>query len=184
MNLGKFLRERGMHYIGTVRENRLKGCSLRPEKEIRKEPRGVSDSCLEVDSGTLAERWYDNKKMDVITSYVGTEPMTMVKRFVKAKTMIEVPCPAVSAAYNENMGGVDLLDSLTALFKAKLKTRRWYLYIFYHTLNMAVATSWLRYRRQCHLMSLPRIELCQFQADVAESLVIYMRKPGRPSSNS
>ena len=32
INLVKSLRERGMHYVGTVRENRLKGCSLRPEK--------------------------------------------------------------------------------------------------------------------------------------------------------
>ena len=154
------IKERGMHYVGTVRENRLKGCSLRPENEMKKESRGATDSCLEVDSGILAVRWY-NKKVDVITSYVGTEPMTKMKRFDrKAKTMIEVPCPFI-ATYNQNMGGVNLLDSLTAFYnyKAKLKTRCWYLYIFYHTLNMAVVTSWLRYRRQCHPLSLPRIKL-------------------------
>ena len=182
INLVKSLRERGMHYVGTVRENRLKGCSLRPEKDMRKEPRGAMDSCLDVDSNILAVRWYDNKKVDVVSSYVGIEPVTKVTRFDrKAKKMIEVPCPAVVVTYNQNMGGVDLLDSLTALYKAKTKTRRWYLYIFYHTINMAVVTSWLRYRRQCHLLKVPHKKLSDFQADIADSLVNCMRKPGRPS---
>ena len=69
INLVKSLRERGMHYVGTVRENRLKECSLRQEKDMRKEPRGAMDSCLDVDSNILAVRWYDNKKVDVVSSW-------------------------------------------------------------------------------------------------------------------
>ncbi|KAK3770737.1 hypothetical protein RRG08_019827 [Elysia crispata] len=55
MNLVTALRERGMQYIGTVRENRLKGCSLRLEKEIRKVLRRASGSCLEVNPAGVAE---------------------------------------------------------------------------------------------------------------------------------
>ena len=85
MNLVTALRERGMQYIGTVRENRLKGCSLRLEKEIRKVLRRASGSCLEVNPGKMTVWWYENKKVKVITSIVGTEPMTMVKWFDKRK---------------------------------------------------------------------------------------------------
>ena len=64
---------------------------------------------------------------------------------------IEVPCPAAVKAYNSGIGGVDLLDSLTALFKSKLKTRRWYMYIFFHSLNMMTVTAWLLYKRDVEL---------------------------------
>lgn len=96
------------------------------------------------------------------------------------------------------MGGVDLLDSLTALYKARIKTRRWYIYIFYHTINMAIVTAWLLYRRHCGLFNERAIadaqlgqdktpekikapKLSDFISDVADALVRVERRPGRPS---
>ena len=102
------------------------------------------DSLVDVDANIVALRWYDNKKVDVISSFVGEEPVTSVSRWdKKGKKKVDVPCPAAIHQYNKNMGGVDLLDSLTALYKAKIKTRRWYIYIFYHSINMVLVTSWL-----------------------------------------
>ncbi|GFN83840.1 PiggyBac transposable element-derived 4-like protein [Plakobranchus ocellatus] len=113
LQLVKLLKSRGFFYVGTVRENRLKGCSLKPEKVLRKEKRGATDEKVEMNSNVVAVRWYDNRKVDLISSFIGSHPMGKVKRYdKKAKETIEVDCPAVVEKYNKNMGGVDLLNSI------------------------------------------------------------------------
>ena len=184
--LVKKLKEKGIWYTGTVRENRLKGCHLKPEKEMKKQGRGDMDSLVDVDANIVALRWYDNKKVDVISSFVGEEPVTSVSRWdKKGKKKVDVPCPAAIHQYNKNMGGVDLLDSLTALYKAKIKTRRWYIYIFYHSINMVLVTSWLWYRRHCKLLDETEMKLSSFLDQVASALILVdKKKPGRPSLES
>jgi len=95
VNLVKQLKEKGLLYVGTVRENRLKGCKLKAEKELAKEGRGSMDSLEDADSNIVVVRWYDNKKVDVISSYVGPEPVENVTRWDKKteeKNCNEVPC--------------------------------------------------------------------------------------------
>ncbi|XP_064614532.1 piggyBac transposable element-derived protein 2-like [Liolophura sinensis] len=179
------LRDRGMWYVGTVRENRLKGCNLKSEKHLKKEKRGAVDSKLEVNSNTVVVRWMDNRKVDLISSFVGVEPITTVNRYdKKRKQFVEVECPAIVKMYNKNMGGVDLLDSLTALYKFGIKSRRWYLYIFYHTINMAVVNSWNWYRRHCSLLAEKSLQLSDFQSNIASCLINVKKVPGRPAMNS
>ena len=98
------------------------------------------------------------------------------------KTTVEIPCPAVVKSYNQSMGGVDLLDSLTALFKAKIKSRRWYMYIFFHSINMIVVTAWLLYRRRSRVFKEKTMPLCDFQSQMATALIKADRKRGRRSS--
>ena len=62
LKLVKALRERGLLYVGTVKENRLKGCGLKAEKVMKKEGRGAMNSKVDVASNVVAVRWFDNKK--------------------------------------------------------------------------------------------------------------------------
>lgn len=82
--------------------------------------------------------------------------------------------------YNAFMGGVDLLDSLTALYKHPIKSRRWYMYIVYHTITMAVVNSWLWYKRHATLLDLKPMKLSCFQSMIADAL-IFVNKVGRPA---
>lgn len=108
---------------------------------------------VEVNSNTVVVRWLDNRKVDLISTCTGTEPMSKVTRYdKKQKKKIEVPCPAVVQEYNQKMGGVDLTDCLTALYKYSLKSRRWYVYISYHSVCASVVTACLLYRRHCVLL--------------------------------
>lgn len=43
------------------------------------------------------------------------------------------------------------MDSLCALYKYKIRCRRWYKYFFYHYIHLAVANSWLLYIRDFKL---------------------------------
>ncbi|XP_060873895.1 uncharacterized protein LOC132947633 [Metopolophium dirhodum] len=45
------------------------------------------------------------------------------------------------------MGGVDLLDSLIGRHKITMRTKKWYMWLFYHMLDMTIITAWLLYKR-------------------------------------
>ena len=83
--------------------------------------------------------------------------------------------PNAIGHYNKYMGGVDLLDSLTAKYKFPLKARRWYMYIFWHTIALAVINAWLLYKRDCEALKVPQkdiLKLRRFQAQLASSLIL------------
>ena len=181
------LMERGMHYVGTVRPNRLPGCLLKTEKELKGNGRGSFDFRVETSTNIVAVRWFDNKAVTLLSSYIGPEPVEMARRWdKKAKEYINIERPAVVQEYNRFMGGIDLLDSLLAKYKYRMKSKRWYMYLFWNSLMMAVVNSWLLYRRDCHLLLLPKASILnrrQFQAEVASALIQVnaAKKRGRPS---
>uniref|UniRef100_A0A3Q3EL87 PiggyBac transposable element-derived protein domain-containing protein n=1 Tax=Labrus bergylta TaxID=56723 RepID=A0A3Q3EL87_9LABR len=137
--LVQHLKERGIHYVGTIRMNRMKHCTMMDEKELKKNGRGSMDFRVNQEN---------NKAVNLISSFVGIEPVGNVKRWDrKSKTHIMVPRPAIVETYNKFMGGVDLLDMLSALYKFSFRSRRWYMYIWWHTVTVAVINAWNLYRR-------------------------------------
>ena len=122
----------------------------------------------------------------MLSSLAGIEPQDKAKRWDRTKKEhILVPRPAIVQLYNRNMGGVDLHDMLTALYKYPIKSRRWYLYIFWHTITIAVVNSWMKYRKDCSELSEKHVPLRSFQADTASALISSGQgkfKRGRPSA--
>ena len=107
------------------------------------------------------------------------------------KTYVEVERPHIMGIYNKYMGGVDLLDSFTAKYKFPVKSHRWYMYIFWHTITLAVVNAWLVYKRDCQALGVSKKEtlnLRLFQAQLATSLIlkdtVTTPKRGRPSAGS
>lgn len=83
------------------------------------------------------------------------------------------------------MGGIDLLDSCTTWYKFSLKARRWYMYIFWHFIQLAVINGWLWYRHDCKQLGIEKpLILRKFQGRVASGLVSVnaARKRGRPAA--
>ena len=85
------------------------------------------------------------------------------------------------------MGGVDLLDSLIALYRTKIKSKKWYHRLVYHFVDMTVVQSLLLYRRdsnEMHVDQKDQQRLLQFKTEIAYSLSKSSntnRKRGRPS---
>ncbi|XP_039469062.1 piggyBac transposable element-derived protein 3-like [Oreochromis aureus] len=93
-------------------------------------------------------KWYDNRSVTLLSDHIGANPVTEVDRWDRnQKKHITVPCPAVVQEYNKNMGGVDLLDSLIALYRNKVRSKKWYHRLVFHFLDMIIVTTWLLYRR-------------------------------------
>lgn len=100
----------------------------------------------------------------------------------KRKKFVQIDQPATIATYNSFMGGVDLFNYLTELYRFALKSRRWYMYLFYHSIMVATVNAWLLYRRHCLQLKEKHANLCHFKASVAESLIAAGKRPvGRPS---
>ena len=83
-----------------------------------------------------------------MSSFIGIEPVNDVKRYdAKQHKYIDVPRLYIVKQYNSYMGGIDKLDIMSALYKARIKSRRWYIYIWLHSVTIAVVNTWLLYRR-------------------------------------
>ncbi|XP_067940611.1 piggyBac transposable element-derived protein 3-like [Watersipora subatra] len=62
------LQEHGIYYTGTVRQNRLAGCTLTDEKSLKKRGRGAYDWKVEENSNIAAVRWYDNRGVTLLST--------------------------------------------------------------------------------------------------------------------
>lgn len=84
----------------------------------------------------------------MLFSYAGAEPKSMLKRFDRRiKKREDVDCPFVVKGYNRFMGGVDLMDGLIGRYIIKLRSRKWYIRLWYHFIDVAIVNSWLLYKR-------------------------------------
>ncbi|XP_061909468.1 piggyBac transposable element-derived protein 2-like [Entelurus aequoreus] len=189
LRLSVKLLDRGIHYVGTARQVRLLNCNIEDEKSLKKKGRGSYDVRVERNQNICAVKWYDSRADTFVSSFAGPEPVQKIKRWDKAnRTYIEVERPYIVGAYNKYMGGVGLLDS--AKYKFPIKSRRWYMYIFWHAIILAVVNAWLLYKRDCEALKVSSkvtMNKRPFQAQLASSLILVNAtletpKRGRPSS--
>ena len=145
-----YLKNKGILACGTVRTNRIQGRPLQSKKAMQKAGRGTMDYKSGAKFGVIIVKWFDNNAVHIASSYVGVEPMGIVERWSqKDQKKKNIQCPQLVLQYNKGMGGVDLADMLISLYRIKIKTRRLYIKIFCHLVDMAKVNAWLLYCRHC-----------------------------------
>ena len=168
--------------------DRLKHCPLPTDKKMKKSRRGTAVALLKKSDGVklTAVKWIDNRSVTLLSTCAGVLPAKNVRRWDKKESKeITVPCPSVIAHYNASMGGVDLLDSLIALYRTTIRSKKCYHRIFFHLFDMAVVQSWLTYKVSTGLPSREAMSLLQFKQRIATCLTKQGKqirgKRGRPS---
>ena len=132
----------------------------------------------------------DNSTVHLATGFVAPGNGPTVRRWSQTdKSYQEIACPMMVHEYNKFMGGVDLCDMMLSLYRVKLKSRRWYMPIFYYLSEVAVTNAWILYRRDCNLNGIDKKSqhsLVSFQNHIASDLLNVGRvaKRGRPSTGS
>ncbi|XP_047446638.1 piggyBac transposable element-derived protein 3-like [Mugil cephalus] len=187
------LAEQGIHSTGTVRSNRLPGVNLKSDADLKRAGRGAFEEKMAIvrDTTLHVVKWYDNCSVTLLSDHVGANPVTEVNRWDrKQKINITVPCLAVVREYNKNMGGLDLLDSLIALYRNRVRSKKWYHRLVFHFLDMTIVTAWLLYRRDCEgtgMEQKDQMRLYTFKSYIAEGLCMcgksLEKKRGRPSQS-
>lgn len=185
-----FMAKKGIHTLGTVRRNRLPNCQFISEKIMNNQARGTAFEYITVfdDIPLTSVVWKDNKIVTLLSSYCGILPKNSIKRFdKKTKRILDVNCPAIIKDYNRHMGGVDLLDSLIGRYKIRMRTKKWYMRIWYHLIDVTVVNAWLLYRRVEVLNDRkPTMSLFDFRLNVSYSLTkvgTTTPKRGRPPTS-
>lgn len=136
------LKREGMFFVGTIRTPRLKNCPLKCEKDLKKEGRGAIDYRVEVNRDIVAVRWFDNKAVTLVSSFVAVDPIEEISRYDRsARKKISVKQPGIVRVYNQFMGGVDKLDMVCSLYKQTIRSRRWYIYIWLHSITISVVNA-------------------------------------------
>lgn len=188
LELVSYLRDEfGILSLGTVRSNRLRGCAMKTDKELKSEGRGSFDQKVDNSSRVALVKWFDNKSVTLSSSYVSTNPVETIQRFSKAGGgKVQIVCPQIVKQYNRHMGGVDLADMFVALYRTGMKTHRWYMGLFSQMLDICLNNAWLLYRREAKLLEEdPKsvISLKKFRICVSKSLFHTNKvRVGRPSN--
>ncbi|XP_065658778.1 piggyBac transposable element-derived protein 2-like [Hydra vulgaris] len=174
-NLIQYLKGIGIKAAGTIRPNRLHGCPVIPSKELKKKDRGSLDYRIDKNSALIVVKWLDNSIVHLVSNCFGIAPLTTIYRWCsKTKEKKNVACPYIVAAYNKCMGGVDLADMLIALYRTEVKTRRWYIKVFWHFVDVAKVNAWILYKRHYQQLGLPinkHQALAEFTVDISNALI-------------
>lgn len=158
----------GFYATGTVRENRIGKCPLQPVKKIKREARGTYDSAFDKKNEICAVRWNDNAVVTVASNWEAVEPITTAKRYSRGeKKHVIIKQPILISDYNKHMGGVDLLDNFVAMYRVKVRGKKWWFPIFTNFIDVAKANAWRLYR---DIMD-SKISLLDFQRSIAVSLM-------------
>ncbi|CAF3757542.1 unnamed protein product [Rotaria socialis] len=190
------LKKLGIFSVGTVRPNRLLYLTMKTAKDLSSNGREAMDHRVtEVEGVELCvTRWYDNNVVNYLSTLHGCQPIDSVQRWSsKEKTHVLIARPNVIKAYNEHMGGVDLVDMLISLYRINVRSKKYYIKIIFHLIDLSVVNAWLLYRRHCSQLKLPQknvMFLLSFRINVASILLKSsppsppIIKRGRPSLES
>ena len=111
--------------MATFLSNRLGGCPLMTEKDLKARGRGSFDYWTDGNTGLHLLKWVDNKCVTVGSSFAGVECHNMVQRYDQAKKeKVTIDCPDIVSQYNQSMGGVGLADMLISLYRTTIITRK------------------------------------------------------------
>ncbi len=85
----------------------------------------------------------------MVSSYTGQLLEDSVHRFDhKKKGRVPVTHPFVIQEYNKFMGGVDLLGSHLGRNKINMTSRKWYMRMWHHIIDIGVVNRWILYKQK------------------------------------
>ena len=142
--------------MGTICISNLSGFSniCMPDDELRQlGDRGFVEYFVTFEGceepGIRLIRWNDGKIFNFAHTFSSGHPTVKAERWyrdlARTKVKSEVEMPVAVAQYNRCMGGIDKMDSCTAMYPCKFKVRRWHMKVFFHLIDITTVNAWLLY---------------------------------------
>ena len=106
----------------------MRGCILKPEKDLKKDGRGSYDGAVEKNSMIRIVQWLNNRAVQLASNLTYIKPLHKCKRNLKKERKdLEILQPNIVKLYNSSTGGVDLFDILQNLYLLHYKSKKWYM---------------------------------------------------------
>ena len=123
---------------------------------------------IDTENDIAIVKWYVNKPIIMDSSAFGIEPEDTCSRWCnKDKDRKQVTRPAVIAAYNKSMGGVDMCNRMMAYHNISSRKRRWNLLVLLHFVDHVLSNSWLEWKKDGH----SGLQLYDFRISVVTCLI-------------
>ncbi|XP_063749777.1 piggyBac transposable element-derived protein 3-like [Eleginops maclovinus] len=151
-----------IYLTGTVMKNRVSQAvnKLPDDKTLKIQGRGTSAAVTREDGKVCVVKWYDNKPVMMLSTVHAEQPEDQCRRWSKKdKIYVTVTRPSVVREYNTNMGGVDRMISY---YRMGVRTKKWTVRMLMHFTDLALANSWILYRKDCQERGTPRKAFMQF----------------------
>ena len=136
--LSEILLQQSVYSCGTARPDRrdfpkdLRGLRLQ---------RGQFQFCQK--GSVVATVWRDKRDVVMISSMNTATATTTVERTQQDGSRINVTCPQAVASYNKYMSGVDKGDQLRNYYRVRLKSSKYYKYIFWFLFDVAITNAYI-----------------------------------------
>ena len=171
------LKEIEINACGTINCNRL-----RLDKDISESIGKLNDREIlyfTEDSQLLLTIWKDNRNVFLLSNY--HEPGEVEKeRRIRKKDYKEgtdpkekqtVNIPANIAEYNDYMRGVDHFDHLSSNYCPDIRSKRWYIKVFYHLLEISVINSYILYKQICQRDNTKFLTHLEYRKEIIRELL-------------
>ena len=132
-----------------------------------------------------ASAWLDRRTVTAMATNCQPDDTGTVLRGTQDGSRIPVPCPQSIILYNTYMGGVDRGDQLRGYYRCRTKSRKFYKYIFYFLLDVAITNAFILMKN--HTSKGSKMTIKDFRLELASELIgdyCSRRRRGRTSSSS
>lgn len=162
----------GLFGCGTLQSNR----KFFPKDQLVNDNKmkfGEDDSVMSSDISVT--KWKDRGKKSVIiaSNMHNINDFTTINRRNKFGIKENVKCPKSVSDYNKYMGGVDMFDQFMGSYSISWKSRRWWIKIFYYSIDCVIVNSYILHRTTTNLSdntTKPMTHL-NFRSKLADQLI-------------
>ena len=143
--LCKKLKGFGTYSVGTLRANRKDYPEALKDKALLKKLKRGDYHTASGEEITISV-WKDTKEVSFISNVHSSRGQDTVSRKKKDGSVSKIPAPPVVKDYNANMGAIDKNDQLKKSYAIDRKSKRWWIRIFLHLLDICRVNSFIMYQ--------------------------------------
>lgn len=116
-------------------------------------------------------KWMDRKAVHFLTNYADPTVIAGANRKNKDGTVEMIDCPLLVRDYNKNMGFVDKLDMLKAIYELNRKSKKWWHRIFWYLLDISLVNSYIIFKERSNTLQSATLKLKDFRIAVCTGLI-------------
>ena len=172
----EYLNDNGFEVLGAVMKNRAR-LSKEIEELTKKFSSGDNSFFCSLNKKLLLTVWKDIKIV-FLFSNIGDNKLGKTRRSYKptGSNIIYqrkiVDCPNTILNYSDSARGVDYLDQMMSYYSPIMRSRKWYIAILLHFLEIALHNSFIIYKK----MKDQKLQFLDFRKAIMESLILEFRQ--------